>query len=87
MLREVKHICAPMPHADLAMQWDVCIEMIQWDGRTTSDVAFPGMEGVFRQAFAQLAGGVSKDVELGFHLCYGDMDAKHFVEPRTLRRP
>ena len=21
------------------------------------------------------------DVELGFHLCYGDLDAKHFVEP------
>jgi hypothetical protein len=21
------------------------------------------------------------DVELGFHLCYGDLDAKHFIEP------
>ena len=21
------------------------------------------------------------DVELGFHLCYGDLDAKHFVDP------
>jgi hypothetical protein len=27
---------------------------------------------------------VPSDVELGFHLCYGDMDAKHFVEPLDL---
>jgi hypothetical protein len=24
---------------------------------------------------------VPEPVELGFHLCYGDLDAKHFVEP------
>src|SRR5581483_10375971 len=26
-------------------------------------------------------GAVPTDVELGIHLCYGDYDAKHFVEP------
>jgi hypothetical protein len=86
MLREVKHICESIPHADLALQWDVCIEMIQWDGRATMMPPFPGMEGTFRQAFALLAGSVPKDVELGFHLCYGDMDAKHFVEPEDLSK-
>jgi hypothetical protein len=30
---------------------------------------------------ARLAAAVPPDVELGFHLCYGDLDAKHFVEP------
>ena len=42
--REVKHICELIPHADLALQWDVCIEMIQWDGRATIMPPFPGME-------------------------------------------
>ena len=44
---------------------------------------FPGIEPMFRKAFAQLAGAVPGDVELGFHLCYGDMDAKHFIEDKT----
>jgi hypothetical protein len=29
----------------------------------------------------RLAAAVPDDVELGFHLCYGDLDARHFVEP------
>jgi hypothetical protein len=24
---------------------------------------------------------VPQDVELGYHLCYGDLDAKHFIDP------
>lgn len=86
MLREVKQICDSIPHAELALQWDVCIEMIQWDGRAPLMPPFPGMEGAFRQAFALLAGSVPKDIELGFHLCYGDMDAKHFIEPKDLSK-
>jgi hypothetical protein len=86
MLREVKRICAFVPHQDLAIQWDVCIEMIQWDGRAAMMPSFPGIEPMFRDAFAQLAGAVPGDVELGFHLCYGDMDAKHFIEPLDLAK-
>jgi len=84
MLKEVETICAAIPHQDLAIQWDVCMEMIQWDGRTALLPSFPGMEQLFRRAFAQLGGGVPADVELGYHLCYGDMDAKHFIEPLDL---
>jgi methionine synthase II (cobalamin-independent) len=29
---------------------------------------------------------VPSDVELGFHLCYGDFGAKHFLEPRDAGR-
>ena len=28
-----------------------------------------------------MAAAVPEDIELGFHLCYGDLDAAHFVEP------
>src|SRR5262249_7955424 len=81
MLREVERICAAIPHRDLAIQWDVCIEMIQWDGRVPTMPSFPGMEHVFADNFRRLAAGVPAGVELGFHLCYGDLDGKHFVDP------
>ena len=82
MLREVAAISTLIPHRDLSIQWDVCIEMVIWDGGYQSIPAFPGMDKVFGESFARLAGAVPADVELGFHLCYGDLDAVHFVEPR-----
>jgi hypothetical protein len=81
MLREVERICEAIPHADLAIQWDVCIEMVIWDGRWPNAQPFPGMDQVFGAAFARLGAAVPSDVELGFHLCYGDLDAQHFVQP------
>jgi hypothetical protein len=81
MLTEVGRICEAIPHEDLAIQWDVCIEMVIWDGRWPLAQPFPGMHQVFGAAFARLADAVPQDVELGFHLCYGDLDAKHFVQP------
>jgi methionine synthase II (cobalamin-independent) len=81
MLREVERICKAIPHHDLAIQWDVCIEMLAWDGRWENARSFPGMEQVFSANFARLAAAVPPGVELGFHLCYGDLDGKHFVDP------
>ncbi len=81
MLREVETVCANIPHADLAIQWDVCFEMLVWDGRWAPMHPFPGMERSFGEQFARLSNVVPHDVELGFHLCYGDLDGKHFVEP------
>ena len=79
-------ICAAIPHRDLALQWDVCIEMIQWDGRVPNMPPPPQMEQIFAGAFARLTAPVPPGVELGFHLCYGDMDAEHFVEPTDLAK-
>src|SRR5262245_48961786 len=86
MRHEVRTICAAIPHEDLAIQWDVCVEMVQWDGRAQIMPPFPGMEHAFRGLFSQLGRCVPSDVELGFHLCYGDMDAAHFVEPLDLSK-
>jgi hypothetical protein len=81
MLREVSAIAAAIPHCDLALQWDVCIEMVMWDGRWRGGPPFPGMDSLFATSFARLGAAVPDDVELGFHLCYGDLDARHFIEP------
>jgi hypothetical protein len=86
MLREAQRICAAVPHDDLAIQWDVCIEMVQWDGRWPGAPRFPGMGSAFAGLFERLSQAVPDDVELGFHLCYGDLDAAHFVEPIDLAK-
>ena len=84
MLREVQSLCRSIPHRDLAIQWDVCVEMIQWDGRFAHIPPVPDMETIFHATFARLCISVPADVEIGVHLCYGDHDNKHFVEPVDL---
>jgi methionine synthase II (cobalamin-independent) len=82
MLREVENVCRAIPHKDLCIQWDVCIEMIMWDGRLPfMGSPFADLHGEVMQRMKRLADVVPEDVELGFHLCYGDLDAKHFIEP------
>jgi methionine synthase II (cobalamin-independent) len=84
MVKEVERICERIPHQDLAIQWDVCFEMLMWDGRFPLMPRFPGIEASFRQIFARLCAAVPRDVQLGVHLCYGDNDAKHFIDPLDL---
>lgn len=78
MLREVDTIVGSIPHDELAMQWDICLEMLLFDGR-----AFPMEwdEDSFRARFGRLMAAVPNGVHLGVHLCYGDYDGKHTVEP------
>ena len=35
--------------------------------------------------FARICDPIPDDVELGFHLCYGDFGGKHFFDPVTAR--
>ncbi len=85
MLKEISRICEAIPHPDLAIQWDVCIEMLMWDCRRGGPSA-ADLDPEFRGTFGRLAAAVPADVELGFHLCYGDMDARHAVEPVDLSK-
>ncbi len=83
MLREIKEMCAEIPHKDLAIQWDVCIEMVMFDGRFyPGGWADPGKGTVER--LARISKPIPRDVELGFHLCYGDLDGAHFIQPTDL---
>lgn len=78
MLREVEAITAAIPDSELAIQWDVCLEMLLYDGRV-----FPldWDDAAFRTRFARLTAAVPEAVHAGVHLCYGDYDGKHTVEP------
>lgn len=83
MIREVETICGAVPHKDLCIQWDICTEMIIWDGQMPDRYPTVGISHEEIMARMQrLSAAIPDDVELGFHLCYGDLDGKHFVEPR-----
>jgi hypothetical protein len=80
MLREVVSICEAIPSDELALQWDVCIEMLLFDGRA---FPWPWDDEGHRARFRRLTAAVPAEVELGVHLCYGDYDSKHVVEPHS----
>ena len=81
MMREVATICRVVPHDELALQWDVCPEMVAWDGRLPRMSNLPDPKAAILERMKRISEAVPADVELGYHLCYGDVDGKHFIEP------
>ena len=87
MVREVGAVCRGIPHPDLCVQLDICQEMILCDGQPQDE--FPAINASVKELterIARLANLVPPQAELGFHLCYGDFGAKHFVEPLDMSR-
>ncbi|MFC8599592.1 hypothetical protein, partial [Isoptericola sp. NPDC057191] len=92
LVRELAEICSAIPAEDLAVQVDLATEFAFVEGanlgggaaRAWFDRGAGGdedvIEGCARRA-ARFAAHVPPAVQLGFHLCYGDVAEKHFVEP------
>jgi hypothetical protein len=79
MFAELDQITSAILHHELAIQWDVAVEFGILECATPGtfdDVMKPVIERLVR-----LGSCVPEDVELGYHLCYGDAGHKHFVEP------
>ncbi|MFO1295079.1 MAG: hypothetical protein U1F25_00370 [Rubrivivax sp.] len=84
VLGEVDEICALVPHADLALQWDVALEVIDvLENQKPLVAAHLGPDGV-AAALARACNRVPADVEVGVHLCYGNPGGKHLLEPADL---
>jgi hypothetical protein len=79
LLAELEAICAGIPHGDLALQWDTAIEFGILEGVMPTHLADPRREIVER--LVRLGERVPRDVELGYHLCYGDAGHRHFKQP------
>ncbi len=85
---ELAEILEAIPHEDLAIQWDVAVEFGIIEAATYGNEFGSQFSswwgdvwpGVIERAVEQAA-QVPADVELGFHLCYGDANEKHFIEP------
>jgi methionine synthase II (cobalamin-independent) len=82
LLREVTEICHSIPASDLAIQWDVCVEILEIAAQVSFLAGDPWQRAA--AAFPKLGAGVPDGAILGYHLCYGDLGHKHFVEPQDL---
>ena len=88
MFKEVGDLCSSIAHEDLCIQWDVCNEMVAWDRgpnwRTGGPLApfdIARAKQDILDSLSRACRAIPPDVELGIHLCYGDLDAKHFFDP------
>ena len=84
ILAEVEDLCRAIPHDRLAIQWDVCFELLMFEGW------MPMPDGLGRATVARhlsrIANAVPPDVEVGFHFCFGDHEHKHMREPTDTGR-
>jgi hypothetical protein len=79
LFAEVARITDAIPHDALLIQWDAAVEFIWLEHLRT-----PWWEDVLDGVLLRLvdaAAHVPADVPVGFHLCYGDVEEAHFVQP------
>lgn len=83
MIAEVARIAEVIPHGDLAIQWDVCHEVVGADGgmglHFGGDIVTESTARIHR-----LLAAIPDGAEAGIHLCYGDPGHKHIIEPKDL---
>ena len=90
--REVKDICDSIPHEDLAIQWDICVEVAALEGLEgfTSDLSYLESDPMKRycDALKWVCEPIPEGPWLGLHICYGSLsheegqgsDSGHFHE-------
>jgi hypothetical protein len=85
--REIDKIAAVIPHDELAIQFDVASAVFarlerneaSSYGRTKAQ-----MQEKFSAILVSLGNRVPADIDLLFHLCYGDSNHRHVVEPTDM---
>jgi methionine synthase II (cobalamin-independent) len=78
--RALGDIVEAIPAAQLAIQWDVCQEVLVSEGFFADRPA--DYEGQIASELARLGDAVPDAVEVGYHLCYGSPADEHLVMPR-----
>ena len=74
-------IMAALPHGRITYQWDVCQEVLMWEGYLSQD-EHPAFRTEIPESLSMLSGLVPPDVELGYHLCYGSPADEHLILPK-----
>lgn len=89
LANEISTLLAGIPAHDLAIQWDVCMEILAVELNDEQPGLFPwkGPGDPFERFIESLQYACSllpDEVLLGCHLCYGDLGHKHVIEPKNL---
>jgi hypothetical protein len=82
MVREVARLADAIPHDRLAVQWDVCQEVLMWEGY------YPERPAHYKEQIlgqlARVGAAVPAGAELGYHLCYGSPRDEHLMQPSDM---
>jgi len=82
---ELRRIADAIPHDAFQVQWDTAVEFAWLERAVLGGVVLaPWWEDVLDGVLLRLvdaAAHVPTDVPVGFHLCYGDVEEAHFVQP------
>lgn len=77
---EISKITAALPHDRIAVQWDVCQEVLALEGYYEPGPVDFRTETI--DVLAAIGNAVPAGVELGYHLCYGSPADEHLVQPK-----
>ncbi len=82
LVGEVSKIAAVVPHERLAVQWDVCQEVLMWENYY--GVQHSGWQDEILTVQKQLGEAVPAAAHLGYHLCYGSPADEHLLQPKDM---
>jgi hypothetical protein len=79
---EVARIARSIPHERLAVQWDVCQEVLMWENYYGEQHA--GWRDEIIGVEKRLGEAVPAGAHLGYHLCYGSPADEHLIMPKDM---
>ncbi len=82
LIGEVDKIAAALPNDRIAVQWDVCQEVLAWEGYYEPGPVDFRSETV--AVLTEIGDAVPAAIELGYHFCYGSPADEHCVQPRDM---
>jgi hypothetical protein len=77
---EVQAIAKALPNDRIAIQWDVCQEVLAWEGYYDKGPVDFRTETI--DELVKIGDAVPSGIELGYHLCYGSPADEHMVQPK-----
>ena len=82
VMRELKRLTDSVPAADLAVQWDVCYEVLDIEGA----IAWMGGNSWerFTGPLSRMTRVIPEDALVGYHLCYGTFPEWPMFEARDM---
>ena len=79
-IHEVAAIAKALPNDRIAIQWDVCQEVLAWENYYDPGPVDFRTETI--DVLTRIGDAVRQPIELGYHLCYGSPADEHMVLPK-----
>ncbi len=82
LFTDLDRLIARLPHEQIAVQWDVAVEIGILEGAFETG---PGQTfDAIVERLIRCVDQVPRDIPVGLHLCYGDYQHTHYKEPQSL---